>query len=886
MPNGTRGQTGEAGWQIPAPLGRLVDRSVLLDRLDGLLQRPLTVVTGPAGSGKTTLVAQWCRQRSPHPVAWVRVHRGDDDAARLIARVATAIVALAGALQCTGDDLLGDGQVRLDQAAIDRLATALAGAHDSVLVIDGVNAPGPVGLYADLAAALDRATDCGIRLVVVGRYLPPPEIVPLQLRGAAMHIDAEALELDAGEVAAVIESRSGWSISASTAEQLAPRLEGWMAAAVIVGMTHPGGDDRSGDELFDTAFDDIESYVRFEILNPMPDAVRTFLMLTSCVDDMDAALCDAVTGRRDSEKQLNDMRFVGVPIKRRASRGGSFRYLRPLREVLEIQVLRESPAERHAALQVAAEWYSRHVRPFDAAECWVRLGQWDRAIDVIMLHLQQIVVTDEVSRLADLIVRAPPALLRDHVELALQGAWVLRMDGRIGAAYELLAVYEPYMTVVGRMFADLGRSSVASWAEDVEGTLSFAEAAITRCNDAGDDAFPATSLPLPLYSRATADTFRTLAHGNALLASAYGGMWTRGEPHLVDVSAESAAILPQMQIVQLYGNRATFLVLAGRAAEATVEVRHALAVAADTGLLCHRASADAHYAMGEVHRLTLRHHEATAMFERSAQLAETNGRRNLITAIVASQAHLLVDAGKPQEAIGLIERHQASNHHRPPRTLAGRLAAAEARALASSGAHRRGLRALDLVAPTPTTATVRIAISLAVNDLARARDTVERWPVEPTADSAVRRALAGAVIYETAGDRPKASASFHGALSVAADHQLLQPFVEFGPLITRLLQRADSTHTETRAVDLARHVHALLAGGKVASVAPRLTDRETLVLSYLSQGVSLGEVASRIHLSVNTVKSHVKTIYRKLGVGTRMEAIRVWNSLSGSRSED
>lgn len=853
--------------QAPSVPPVAIERPALLDRLDGLLHRPLTWITGPAGAGKSVLVGQWCRQRCTLPVVWLELRSDETDPARLIDDVAGAV-----------DESTG----RVDRRDRRSIAELVARVPESVLVIDGVNTPASVQLCADLALAIERSV---VHLVAVGRVLPPAEVVSLELRGMAAHIGAIDLRLDAAEVAAVIAAYSSQALPTEVAQRLTDRLDGWMAAAVLAGMAHRDGRDRSADELFDAAFDGIEAFVTSEILRAVSDETTEFLTSSAWMEELVPALCDLLTGRNDSERTLNALRSSGFPIER-ASRAGTFRCLGPVREVLEAQSLQLAPDSRAAGLRLAAGWYSQQQLPFEAADCWVRLGEWLEVVNVIVLHLHQILEADEMGRLARLVMAAPPAFMREQSPLALSGAWVLRMDGRIAAAYELLAVFQPYMTARGRMVADVVRSGVASWVEDVEGPAGFADDAIAACEELGEDAFKTLSTTLPPYTESTTDTYRTLAHSNALLACGYGGMWERGDAHLVDVAPDTAAGLPQLQVVQIRGSRATFLALAGRASEAASEAQAGLLIATGAGLLGHRSTADAYYAFGEALRLTLRHQEATDALERSRGLAELNGRRNLVAAIVASQAQLAVDEGKPGEALELIERLRAQSHHRPPKTVAGVLAAAEARAFAASGAHRQALRALEIAPSTPATATARIATLLATGGLGQVREVVQQWPAQPTVESAVRQFVAVAIASDVAGDRGTADKSFRSALTAAADHRLMQPFVEYGTLVIPLLQHADGGETGTTALDLARHVHAAIVSGSVTAVAPRFSAREAAVLSYLAEGLSLADVAAEVHLSVNTVKTHVKAIYRKLGVNSRPDAVRTWRSSLSSTSDD
>lgn len=875
----TNSEADSAG-RIPAVPDTHVPRPRLLDQLDDATQRPLTCVTGWAGTGKSVLVAHWSRARCSAPVLWLDMLPDADDPQARMGQLSAALAQLTGNPGLADTDWLCTDRSRLGESGTERLAAALAGAPESVLVLDGIRSSGPVDLYADVSAAVARSQGCGVHLIAVGRCIPPAEVMPLQLRGRAVLIDSVDLELDAAELAAVVAAYGGGSLDEQVAHDLAKRLEGWMVGAVIVGLSSRNAHRESAvDDLFDAAFEGMDAYITTEILGMVSEDTRRFLRLTACTDDVPPGLCDAITDRHDSDNRLAKLRAVGLPIKRQTSRAGTFRYLAPLREVLDLHLSRQDPEGRTAALRAAAKWYSDERRPFESAACWARLGEWNEVINVIFLHLQQILDSDDLGRLAELVTKAPPAVLREQVSLALSGAWVLRMDGRVSAAIELLAVYERYMDPVDRMIADVERSGTVSWVEDVHGSVGFAEAALAACAAVDHDAFERRPPMRPMFTKPTIETFAVLTRSHALLAGAYGGEWARVQQHLVDVTPDVMSVLPQFQIAQVRGGRATFLALAGRAADAFDEANAGLSVAASAQVLDHRATADAYYGLAEAQRLMVHRAEALDALDRSEPLAERNGRKNLLATIAASRAQLLVDAGESEQALRLLHDHRGVVLHRPPKTVAGLLASAEARALAATGNLRRGMRVLDLVPATSATATTRVAIAVAIGDLAAAREAVAQWPAEPTMDAVVRRSLAAAAVADAMRDSTTATTLFVSALGAAADHRLVQPFIEYGRLIGRLLQRVHTRNVGPVELELARRVQSLILEGSIAAIAPRFTPQEGVIVSYLADGLQLRDIAAQVHISVNTVKAHVKAIYRKLGVNNRADAVRSWTAL-------
>jgi LuxR family transcriptional regulator, maltose regulon positive regulatory protein len=815
------------------------------------------------------LAATWCRNHSRAPVGWVDA--SDLAGPEATAAVTPAIVHLAGR----------DTTRPVDHDALGWEAAELANTPAGVLVMDGVEAPDLAAELVRLAVAIDRAPGCGLRVIAISRAMPPATLMPLVLRERAVHLTREDLSFDAAQTAAAINAVLRVPITMSTASEVAARMHGWVVGARILGLSFRDAVEPSADQLFAAAGDGIEAYVTAEILNALSDEERHFVLLTSCVEDLIPALCDAMTDRTDSDNLVRRLSNAGLPIVSSPSRPGVMAHVPAIREALDRIASRQLGSQRTSALRLAAEWFSRHGEPFDAAWCYVRLADWDAAVEVIFLHLQRILEADEFDRLADLITAAPLSVLRERASLALGGAFVLRMGGHDAAAFELLAVFEPHMNPPSQAIANVVRCGMVSSAADVEASLAYAETAIAQCDELGPAAFAVAEPVLPPYTPDTDDTYRTIAHSFALLAAAYAGRWDDGERHLVDIRPDTAATIPQLQIVQRHGSRGTFLALSGRATEAAIEARAGLSAAGLT-MIEHRSTADAYFAQGESARLMLRHDEARDAFERCRRLAEVNDRVNLVATITASEAHIAVDLGDPDLAVRLVEDFERAPRHRPPLTARALLAAARARAQVATGDVHRALRTLEHAPRAPITASTRATTLAALGQIANAREVIDGWPHASTVDAAVRRQLTIAAVGEASG-AGGADVPFGSALRLAADHGLMQPFVEIGPAVVRLIQRCTEKATGSAEREFALAVQRAILRGDVVTATPRLTARESMLLAHLAEGRSLQQIANEVHLSVNTVKTHVQAIYRKLGVTSRVQAVRAYHTATAQR---
>jgi LuxR family maltose regulon positive regulatory protein len=816
----------------------------LLDQLDQITARAVSLVVAPAGTGKTTLLAAWSRRRCGLPVHWVS------------ATSPAAIADLTRAVRADPGELAPD---HLDQAFVPGAPL--------VLVVDGVDTPEASAAAFELAS-IAAAGSAGIHVVIVGRCPPPPTIVTLRLSAQVWELPPAELLLDVDEAVDIVARYSTVPVSIRDPSELAGRFDGWLVGLALAGMAATGA-EVSSDDLVDAAIELIEDYVATSILGSVDEELRQFLLRTAFLDDLDPGLCDLVTDRVDSARVLTRGRSAGVPMVRTSSR--SVRVVAPVRIALQTLAVRDDPSAEDTTLRRAADWYSRHGKPFEAAACFVRLEAWLDVATVITFHIPTILERDEIGRVADLIRIAPGEVLREHATLALAGAWVLRMDGQVTAAVELMGIYEPYLSERARMIADVNRASVADWSDDMDAAIEFAERALAACDQLGDDALAVVQSPLPAtYGPTSVDAYRSRAHDAALLAGAFGARWDTALEHLVDVEPATWAKLPQVQHVILHGSRALYFALCGRALDAAAEAHVALSTANTAHLSDTRPVADAVLAAGYAKQMTLQHGHAQDLFTQAQDLAERSNRHNLVALAAAAQVNLAVDAGTPEVGLELAEGFRSRAPHRYPPTVAGLVVAAHARALTGCGRFPAALRLLEGAPLTPAVASARVAVCLGQGDVSGAQSGVRDWPPVPTVDSIVRRAFAAAVICNHTGDRRRA-ALLRTAIDAAGPHRLLQPFVEFGPGVARLIRQhasQDSLFTE----DLMRWI----GGSPVTSSTPRFTAREAMVMSHIAEGKRVREVADTIHVSVNTVRSHLQSAYRKLGVGNRADAVRAW----------
>ena len=306
---------------VPRARPGFVPRPRLVEALDEGLTRRLILVCAPAGSGKTALLADWAL--SGHlPVAWLSLDAADNDPVRFWRHT---VAALDGARPGVGERvglLLGPPA----PASFDGLVTALVndlavqpGDGEVLLVLDDYHLIDAQPVHASLAFLLEHLPP-GLHLVLASRADPPLPLARLRAGGQLAELRTADLRFSAEEAAAVLRESAGADLPAAAVAALAARTEGWVAGLQLAALSLGRQADPAG---FVAAFSGSHRYVldylAEEVLDRQHEELRTFLLETSLLERLSGGLCDAVTGRDDSQAMLERVERAGLfhPLQQR-----------------------------------------------------------------------------------------------------------------------------------------------------------------------------------------------------------------------------------------------------------------------------------------------------------------------------------------------------------------------------------------------------------------------------------------------------------------------------------------------------------------------------------------------------------------------------------------
>lgn len=866
----------------PAPRADRVRRERLFDRLD--CRAALSLVSAPAGFGKSTLVSDWLRQRE-RPAAWVSLDPADSDLRRFLAYV---IAALDRPLPGVGRGMaaaLTASRLPDPETLLTPLVNELWGCGGCVLVLDDYHVIEAPEVHEALSFLLDHLPP-GVSLVVATRADPPLPLPRLRARGLLCEIRAEDLRFTSAEAALFLRETMGLDVSPEEVEALESRTEGWIAGLQMAALSLRGRDDVSAFIAgFTGSHRFVLDYLTEEVLDRQPADRMDFLLATAILPRLSGPLCDVVTGRSDGQEVLESLETANLFLIPLDETRGWYRYHHLFASLLEGELRRRVPAAGIADLHCrASDWFAAHGLPDEAMDHAAAAGDWDRALEIFVAHGDATLHRGEVGMFARWLGLLPEDCFRRHPRLLIAKGIALFASFRLPEFAAVLTELEraeagaddPELTAG----LDALRALAFAGKADHEGVVAFASRALERLPASGPIASTRGLVALTLGM----SLGRVGQSERALEVLAEAARLTLAAGNLV---LAVIAITNQGGIEALHGRM-------GRALE---HYRQALGLFGGAPLPAAAQAWDGlahvHLAKGELDA-ALEHAETATRLSRSGEVVGLHVH-GLATLLLVHTARGDFDAARRtmDELRGFMLRTGIAVWDTLNESLAVRIDLAEARlenrpdlfARAERWAREGGLfegwdqlreRLMpelprDYAHLTLAHLLVAVGRSAEALELLAALRTIaeeEGWVLSQI-EIALLEALA----------RPEPPDCFEPlarALALAAPEGYLQLFASEGEPLARLLAVYDRAHPGALETPFGRRLRSALGLSVAPSPVPAkepLSDREIEVLRAVSTGLSNAEAARRLYLSPYTVKKHLENIYGKLGVRNRTEAI-------------
>jgi LuxR family maltose regulon positive regulatory protein len=867
-------------------------------------KRKLSLVSAPAGFGKTTLVVAWLKQID-HQAAWLSLDEADNDLPRFLAYLAAAFQQVDEEIGAPLLSALQSPQLPAMEKVLTGLLNEIAIRTDPIiLVLDDYHVLSEAAILEMMEFFLHHQPP-QLHLVLTTREDPDLPLARLRARDQLTEIRARDLRFTQGEAEVFLRSVMGLALSEQDVAALEGRTEGWAAGLQLAGLSmQKQADLKSFIADFSGSNRHILDYLIDEVLKRQPEGIRTFLLQTAILDRLSGPLCDAVTERNDSNRLLAHLEAANLFVIPLDEERRWYRYHHLFSDLLRNQLTRSQPELVPELHRNASRWYAKNGDIQAAVDHALQDTDLTQAAHLIEQHALPKLYQGEVARVLGWFDRLPEAILESAPMLCIGKAWALvlmRRGARRGEVERALHAADDALDRVNA--GEALRNLVVGHAASIQAFLLRRPALIGKEPERLIALSQEALRLLPVEEKAIRST--------AALNIGYGYL------ALANLEAAGLAFKQTLEdglsggnyYAAIYGpvNLVSSALLVGR-------LREALQLC-DTNIEQFNKILAGQYfppigalyilkgsILLEFNRLS----EAEQILTEGPDLVrwtgETAAYKKAYTALARLHA---IQGDRPAmlEAVKTLEEtwpegtlyaqalcHRLSIRNKPDDADVQKDAYTW---LTQSGIEFDDLAVIDSVDPINT--SIFESYLNAAHVLARlAKGRPGVFPLEGVhaylkrqqdfaashgfVSWVVEIAIARTLLYQAVGMKYEALETFEAALSAAAPTGLLRIFLDECEPLQALLKEIKARLTDQA---LMAYANRLLDAFRCGPVKPEtedgnealLSERELEVLRYLARGLTYEEIGRELFLSLNTIQFHVKNIYGKLLVNKRVQAI-------------
>jgi len=888
---------------IPPPSPKLITRSRLINQLnDGISTGcKLTLISAPAGFGKSTLVSEWI-VNCGRPVVWLSLDENDNDAARFLIYVISTLQTISPNLGASILDTLQSPQI----PPIDSILTALLNEisvipDDLILVLDDYHLTDAKSVDDALTFLIEHLPP-RMHLIITTREDPSLPIPRLRARNQLTEIRAADLRFTPSEAREFLNQVMNLDLSVEAVAALETRTEGWIAGLQLAALSMKGQEDVHG---FIQAFAGdhryIVDYLVEEVLRRQPETVRNFLLQTSILDRLNGSLCEAVTAQSGSKSKLEQLQRGNLFLIPLDDKRDWYRYHHLFADVLRIHLMTEQPDLIPALHKRASEWYEQNGLTADAIRHALSADDFERAANLIERSLPIMRQSRQESTLLSWLKALPDKLLQSHPVLNVNYAGTLLQNGQF--------------------------DGVESRLRDIERWLATPEDIRIRPVYVSEEEFQRLPSAVAMYHAAIAlakgDVANAMEHAHKVLelaredddfprgaASSLVGLasWTSGDLETgYRMFAEGMAHLQNVGFIpDVIGGSVTMAdirITQGRLREAMSIYERGLQLATKQGAPILRGAADIHVGMSGLCYERNELNTAEQHLLKSKELGELNWLPKNPYRWRIAMARIQEAQGELDEALDLLDEAEplyvsdfSPNVH-PTSALRARVwikqgeldkaldwARERKLSIEEEPSYLREFEQITFARILLSQYQSDHSISL-LHDAMRLLQRLLKAAEEGSRiGSVIEILILQALAHQMQEDIPAALPSLERALKLAEPEGYMRIFLAEGSSMAELIREIDP-----RGI-LPNYTHKLLSALEVedqgtdeetpssaepasTSMIEPLSQRELDILRLFKTELSGPEIAQELVIALSTVRTHTKSIYNKLNVNSRRGAV-------------